>query len=591
MNVFKTYVLLREDSDLKALQEKLDNIVKNHMFDTEDRYEATLAKGNYTRFPLQPLTNIHLRSNLLWEFEPNGNSTYVQFFTIIALFILLIAVVNYINLSTARSACRVREVGIRKTVGSTRTTLVHQFLIESIFTSLIALILTLIFVKILLPVFRQLVGKPWLQISYIQNPLGLMALVAIAVLIGAIAGLYPSLFLSSFKPVAVMSGKLSQGFKNSILRNALVVFQFSLSIVLLVGTLVIQKQMAFVQNQNLGYDRDQVVVIETYGELGQKLSTLKETLQRNPSVVAVSASSSVPGSSFTNVGFKLEGTTNYPGTNLFIVDEDFLDAMKLEMVEGRFFSKEFSTDGLALILNESKVRALNSDDLLHKRIEGWVGGDQNHWFHIIGIVKDFHYESFHEPIKPLVMVMLHGTCPWDEAFVSVRIHTDNVRETIAHIRKTWDDIMTGTPFEFSFLDTIYDDQYRNEERTSHVFTIFAFFALFVACLGLLGLASFAAEQRTKEIGIRRVLGASTPGIILMMSREFTRWVLLANIIAWPIAYYIMHRWLQSFAYRSNIGWLVFILAGVIALVIALLTVSFQALKAATANPVDSLRYE
>jgi putative ABC transport system permease protein len=591
MNVFKTYVIVREDSSLQAIQEKLDDIVKNHMFDSEERYETTRAKGNYTKFPLQPLKDIHLRSHLLWEFEANGNATYVQFFTIIAVFILLIAVVNYTNLSTARSASRTREVGIRKTVGSTRASLVRQFLIESILTSLISLALALIFIQILLPLFRRLVGKPWLQFQYIQNPAVLLALMTLALLIGFIAGLYPSLFLSSFKPVAVLGGKFSQGLKSSFLRNGLVVFQFSLSIVLLVGTLVVQKQMAFVQNQNLGYDRDQVVVLETFGELGQKLSALKETLLSDPSVVAVSASSSVPGTSFTNVGIRLEGRKRWLGTNLFVVDRDFLDVMQLEMVEGRFFSKEFPTDRQALILNESKVHALNADDLLNRRIEGWVGGDQNYWFPVIGVVKDFHYESFHEPIKPLAMVMLHGVCPWSEAYVSVRIQIGQVRATIAHIRETWGRIMPGTPFEFSFLDTIYDDQYRNEERTGRVFTIFTFFALFVACLGLLGLASFAAEQRTKEIGIRKVLGASVPGIILMMSREFTRWVLLANIIAWPIAYYTMHRWLQSFAYRSDIGLTVFILSGFIAVVIALMTVSFQAVRAATANPIDSLRYE
>jgi len=589
-NVFKTYVLLREGSRIEALQDKLDNIVKNYMFDSEERYEATLAKGNYTKFPLRPLTDIHLRSNLLWEFEVNGNSTYVRFFTIIAVFILLIAVVNYTNLSTARSAGRAREVGIRKTVGSTRTSLIRQFLIESILTSFIALIMALVFIQILLPAFRQLIGKPWLQISYIQNPSGLLALVTMAVLIGVIAGLYPSFFLSSFNPVAVLGGKFSQGLKSSILRNGLVVFQFSLSIILLVGIFVVQKQMAFVQSQNLGYDRDQVVVIKTFGELGQKLSTLKETLLRNPSVVKVSASSSVPGTSFTNVGSRFEGTTSSRGTNLFIVDQDFLNVMKLEMVEGRFFSKEIPTDGQAVILNESKAQELGVEDLLNKRLHMWTG-DRNEWFHIIGIAKDFHYESFHEPVKPLEMVMLHGTCQWGESFVAGRIQTDNVRETMAHIRKTWKEIMPGTPFEFSFLDTIYNDQYRNEEQTGRVFTIFTFFALFVACLGLLGLASFAAEQRTKEIGIRKVLGASVPGIILMMSREFTRWVLLANIIAWPIAYYTMHRWLQSFAYRSDIGLLVFILSGFIAVVIALLTVGFQAIKAAVANPVDSLRYE
>jgi putative ABC transport system permease protein len=590
LNVFKTYVLLREGSSIQALSNKLDEIVKNNMFPSDEEYEVVREKGYYTKFPLQPLTDIHLRSHLLWEFEINGNGTYVQFFTIIAVFILLIAVVNYTNLSTAQSASRVREVGIRKTVGSTRTSLVRQFLIESILTSLIALILALIFIQMLLPAFRQLVGKPWLQISYIQNPLGLPALVVLAVLIGVTAGLYPSFFLSSFKPAAVLSGKFSLGLKSSILRNGLVVFQFSLSIILLVGTLVVQKQMAFVQSQNLGFDRDQVVVIETFGELDQKLSTLKETLLRNPSVMAVSASYSVPGTTFTNIGSRFEGTESWRGTNLFIVDQDFLNVMQLEIVEGRFFSKEIPTDGQAMILNESRARELGVDDLLNKRILMWVG-DRNEWFHIIGIVKDFHYESFHEPVKPLEMVMLHGTCQWPESFVSVRIHTSNVRETMAHIRKIWQEIMPGTPFEFSFLDKIYNDQYRNEERTGRIFTIFTFFALFVACLGLLGLASFAAEQRTKEIGIRKILGASVPAIILMMSREFIRWVLIANIIAWPIAYYIMLRWLQSFAYRSDIGLLVFILSGFIVMVIALLTVSFQAIKAAIANPVDSLRYE
>ena len=591
MNVFKTYVLLREGSSLAAVQEKLDDIVKNHMFDSEENYEAAQAKGNYTKFPLQPLTDIHLRSHLLWEFEASGNMTYVQFFTIIAVFILIIAIVNYINLSTARSAGRAKEVGIRKTAGSTRASLVHQFLIESILTSFISLILALIFMQFLLPAFRQLVGKPWLQIAYIQEPLSLLAVVTLTVLIGISAGIYPSLFLSSFKPAAVLGGKLSQGFKSSILRNGLVVFQFSLSIILLVGTLVVQKQMAFVQSQNLGYDRDQVVVVKTFGALSQKLSPLKETLLRNPSVLAVSASSSVPGTPFTNVGFRLEGTTGYRGTNLFIVDEDFLNVNQLELVEGRFFSTEISSDEKALILNESWARALNVDDLLHKRIEGWVGGDQNHWFPIIGIVKDFHYESFHEPIKPLGMVLLNGVCPWEESYMSVKIRTKNVRETVAKIEKAWDTIMPGMPFEFSFLDSIYNDQYRNEDRTGRVFTIFTFFTLFVACLGLLGLASFAAERRTKEIGIRKVLGASAPGVVLMISREFTRWVLLANIIAFPLAYFTMRRWLQSFAYRSDIGWLVFLLSGCIALVIALLTVGFQALKAATANPVDALRYE
>ncbi|MCJ7579479.1 MAG: ABC transporter permease [Candidatus Aminicenantes bacterium] len=590
INVFKTYVLLRNGSSLKTLENNLENIVKTYMFDSDEKYSAALAKGNYTKFPLQPLTDIHLRSDLLWEFEANGNETYVKFFMIIAAFILLIAVINYTNLSTARSACRVREVGIRKTVGSTRISLVRQFLTESVLTSLFALTLSLFFIQILLPSFKQLVGKPWLQLSYLKNPSSLLALLTSAVLIGVAAGLYPSFFLSSFKPVNALKRKYSSGFKGSVLRNGLVVFQFSLSIILLVGTLVVQKQMTFVQNQNLGFNREQVVVLETFGELKQKFKTLKENLLQSPSIVTVSASSSISGSSFTNVGFKLEGTRIGYGTNLFIADQDFLDMMQLEMVSGRFFSDEIPSDEQAIILNESEAIALGGNDLLDKRIHIWVG-DREEWFHVIGIVKDFHYESFHEPIKPLGIVKLYGTCPWGENFLSARIQPNLVQETIAYIRKTWEKILPGIPFEFSFLDEIYDSQYMNEERTGRVFTLFTFFAIFVACLGLLGLTSFAVEQRTKEIGIRKVLGASVFEIILMMSREYTRWVLLSNIIAWPIAYFIMFRWLQSFAYRSDIGLFVFILSGFMAMVIALLMISFQAIKAAVANPAESLRNE
>jgi putative ABC transport system permease protein len=347
--------------------------------------------------------------------------------------------------------------------------------------------------------------------------------------------------------------------------------------------------MTFIQKRNLGFDREQVVVVKTFGALDQKSATLKEALLRNPMVVAASTSSSVPGKPFTNVGFHLEGTTSSHGTNLFAADWDFLNVMRLEMVEGRFFSEEMPSDRNAIILNESKARAIGRDDLLNKQFDIYVGEMEQ--FHVIGIVEDFHYESFHEPVKPLGIVLIPGAYRWGDAYISVRIRPENVRETMNHIRKTWQEIVPGSPFEYSFLDTIYNDQYKNEERTGRVFAVFTFFALFVACLGLLGLSSFAAEQRTKEIGIRKVLGASVCGVVVLLSREFTRWILIANVIAWPAAYFIMQEWLNGFAYRTNIEISIFILSAILSLGIAALTVIIQAVKAARAIPVDSLRYE
>ncbi|MDH4273106.1 MAG: ABC transporter permease, partial [Candidatus Aminicenantes bacterium] len=388
INVFKTYALLREKGRPEAVEGQLVDIVKYHMFDSPKRYETVIAKGDYTKFPLQRLTDIHLGSHLLWEFETNGNGTYVKFFTIIAVFILLIAAINYINLSTARSAGRAREVGIRKTVGSTRRSLIRQFLFESVLTAFLAMIISLAALCVLMPAFRNLVGKAWLELPLLENPLSLIPLVLLTGLIGVIAGLYPAFFLSSFEPASVLSGKLSRGLKRSGLRNGLVVVQFSLSVLLLVATMVVGKQMRFIQTQNLGYSQDQVVVVRTYGELAQKLPALKDALRRQPSVVSISASSSAPGTGFTNIGMGLEGTDSSTGTNMYIVDADFLEVMKMEMAEGRFFDRKFPTDGQAVVLNQSMARKLNAGDLLGKRMRIWSGAKGVALFPIIGIVKD-----------------------------------------------------------------------------------------------------------------------------------------------------------------------------------------------------------
>lgn len=592
LNVFKTYALLREGGSVEKLRQDLAHIIKANFFKSADEYEEFLSKDRNLAYPIMPLKDIHLKSHLLWEFEPNGNANYVRYFTFIAFFILLIATVNYVNLSTARSSGRAKEVGIRKTIGSTRTSLVRQFLVESVITSMLALVLAIILIQILMPFFRQLVGKSWLQVPYFEQPIYLIGLLLLSIFIGLIAGAYPALMLSSFKPVTILRGRFSSGKTGVRLRNGLVIFQFSMSIILLTGTLVVQKQMLFIQNKNLGFNKEQVVIVKTFGQIGNKLAVFKEKLLRNSSVLAASASTSIPGKEFDNRGTRLEGTDKWSAMNIIAVDEDFLDVMQMEMANGRFFSKEIATDGQAVIVNESTVQAMAGDDLLDKRFDIWVGGlNEMLPYHVIGVTKNFHYESFYETIKPMQIILTTGKAQWDESYLSVRVRPENVRETVAYIESVWLELLPGSPFEFSFLDSVYDQLYANEEFSGKVFTIFTFFALFVSCLGLLGLSSFAAEQKIKEIGIRKVFGASVRGLTIKLSMEFTRWVVIANFIAWPIAFFVMDNWLQNFAFRTEIGWEVFVISAITAFVVAIATVSIQFIKAATANPIDSLHYE
>ena len=592
INAFKTYALLKEGASLDGFREKLRQIIKNNMFSTEEDYSTMLAKGNSKTMPLQKLTDIHLKSNLLWEFEPNGNGRYVGYLTFIAGLILIIAIINYVNLSTARSSGRAKEVGIRKVHGSTRNSLIRQFIIESVLMTQFALVLSLGIIRLFMPAFRNLVGKPNLQAHFIHQPIILVGLIASAVVVGIIAGIYPALVLSSFHPIAVLRGRFSGGLKKSALRNALVVFQFSASIILLVGTIVVKKQLDYAQNKNLGYDREQVVVLNTYGEIGDDLTIIKEKLKQNPSIVSVSASNSVPGKAFDNIGISLEEKDDWKGTNMIAVDYDYLEVMRMEMAEGRFFSSAYPTDKQAVILNESKARALGEKNLLDKIMNIWVGSERGNLpFRIIGIIKDFHYESFHEEVKPMGMILTPGASGWAESYLSVRIRTQNVNSTMKALKKTWDEVYPGHPFEYTFLDSIYDELYKNEARTGKVFSLFTAFAMFVACLGLFGLSSFAVVQRTKEIGIRKVLGATSQGIFFKLSGDFSKWVVAANILAWPVAYLLMKNWLASFAYRIDLEWWMFGIAGILALLVSLFTISLQTIKAARANPAVSLKYE
>ena len=584
-NNYKTYIQLQEDCTVADFEAKLPEFVKTHLWEGQD-YAAWVDQGNFWEYYLQPLTDIHLNSDLRGEFEPNGNAAYVSVLTVIAVFILLIAVMNYMNLATARSAGRAREVGIRKVVGSLRRPLIGQFLAESVMSSLFALALALINVEILLPSFRNLVSRPGIRIPYLEQPLILAGLVGFGLVIGIISGSYPAFFLSSFQPISVLAGKLRSASRNIRLRNGLVLIQFSISIFLFVGTFIIRGQMAFIHNRNLGFDKEHVVVIRTPQPLGAQSIPFKQALLGHPDILSVSGSTTLPGMGLNNIGFRAEGEEKGITLNLIMGDFDLLETLQFKMQEGRFFSRAFPTDSSAIVINEATAKLLGWDNPIGKHLDPY-GTELT----VIGVVKDFHYESLQNTLEPGAILLLPGVFNWSERYISVRIRPENPAETLGQIRSTWDAMSNGMPFEYTFFDQEYDALYKNEERTGRVFTIFSLLAIFVSCLGLFGLASFAAEQRTREIGIRKVFGASVPGIVARLARDFTRWVVIANVIAWPAAYYAMSYWLHNFAYRMQISITPFVAAGLLTFVIALLTVCYQSVRAAAANPVESLKYE
>jgi putative ABC transport system permease protein len=443
-------------------------------------------------------------------------------------------------------------------------------------------------VQILLPVYSNFVGRQ-LEIHYFDNFIVIPSLIALALLVGLLSGSYPAFFLSAFKPVSVLKGKLNEGAKSSWLRNSLVIFQYSISIILIIGTTVVYKQLFFVQNEKLGFDKEHVILVKNPQALGANINPFKEKLLQYSGVQNVSISHRVPGKTLNNIGFGAEEVKEGFTLNLCCCDPEFKEVMKLEMAQGRFFSRDYPTDSSAVIINEAALKVFGWDQPINKKLNDWR--NPRNIFHVIGVVKDFHYESMHQKVRPMGLLFLNGTYKWSPNYISVRVNPGNISQTIQVIENTWDAFSPKLPLEYSFLDEDYDRLYKNELQTQQIFIIFSLLTIFIACLGLLGLASFMADQRTKEIGIRKALGATMNHITVMLSKDFTKWVLAANLVAWPIAYFAMHRWLQDFAYRIKISWWMFVLAGMLAFIIALLTVSFQVLKAAGKNPVESLQYE
>ena len=568
-NNYHVYILLGKDSSSLRLEKKISGFLNKYNPERKDL------------LTLQELSQVHL-------YNPDGtgdNILYVYVFSIIAIFILLIACVNFMNLATARSEKRAKEVGLRKSLGAKRPQLVKQFLTESVILSLFSFVISLTIVEALLPLFNTLSGKQ-LALNF-SNLNILMGLTGVALLTGILSGSYPALFLSSFTPVKVLKGTFFSLAKGSRLRNSLVIFQFTLSITLIICTAIVYSQLKYIQNKDVGLDKENLVYILMEGESKYKYETLKKELLKHPGIRSASACHILPSEIYVWAGY-LDWEGKLPDQKVYFnfsfVDFDYIPTFKMKIKAGRNFSREFPTDKENFILNEEAIRQMNLESPIGKQFTLW-----EHKGTIIGIVKDFNFQHLGNKIAPLVL----SSGDWGDKkrYLVMRISPGNPTRMIDHLRQVWNRVNPGFAFDYHFFDETYDRLYRNEKRLGKILFYFAFLAIFISCLGLFGLASFLAERRTKEIGIRKTLGASVPGITLMLSKKFTGLVVLSNVIAWPIAYYIMKNWLQQFAYRTVIGIEIFIWGGITALAIAWLTISYQSIKAALANPVEALRYE
>lgn len=593
---FNTYLLLEEGAKIEQLAAEMDKVVEKYvgpmaqqlMQITMDEFRKS---GNYLNYTFIPLTDIHLHSNRTAELSPNGNIQYVYIFSAVALFVLLIACINFMNLATARSAGRAREVGIRKVMGSLKSSLIGQFLTESVVMALLSLVLAVAGVWLLLPWFNQLSGKE-MALGAFVNAAIVPVLLLFVVATGLLSGSYPAFFLSSFRPVNVLKGRLSQHAKGGGLRSALVVFQFITSVLLIIGTIVIYRQLNYIQTKQLGFNKEQVLIINDAYALGDQLSAFKEEALRETGVVSGTISSylPVPSSRSDSPIFPspVPDQTKAVATQQWRVDHDYIKTMGMEMSQGRDFSKDFLSDSTAVIINEAAARLLNFDNPVGQHIyslQNTIDGKMDK-YEVIGVVKNFHFESLRSNISPVVFFLASS-----RGNISFRLNSDDITGTINRIQSKWRSMAAGQPFAYTFMDESFDQMYRAEQRIGNIFISFAILAIFIACLGLFGLSAFMAEQRTREIGIRKVLGASVSNIVAMLSKDFLKLVLIATVIAFPIAWWGMSKWLEDYAYRTEISWWIFALAGVVAVLIALATVSFQAFRAAVSNPVDSLKIE
>ncbi|MDP4284192.1 MAG: ABC transporter permease [Bacteroidota bacterium] len=593
---FHTYLLVKPGTDARRLEGQLN---KTLMAGASPQFAGTLniskdefeKAGNSLHITLRPLTDIHLHSNIADELDTNGSIQYVYIFLAIAIFILMIACVNFMNLSTARSSNRAKEVGVRKVLGSLRNNLMMQFLVESVFISLLSFLLAIGVVLLVLPFFNELAGKN-IRYSLLLNPLMVSGILVLMIAVGLIAGSYPAFFLSSFRPIEVLKGNLSRGFKGSFIRNALVVFQFSISIILMIGTVVIFNQLNYIRNKNLGFNKEQVLILKNTYALNSQAKAFRNELLQMRGVKNATISGFLPVSGNRGEqGFVTSPV--FDGKNFTImqqwaVDENYIPTLQIHLKSGRNFSPEFPSDSDAVVINEAAAKILGNGNPINKKLYEIKNLKTGNLLanNIIGVISNFNFNSLHEKVTPLVLKLRQ-----DNGSIAVRVNTADITGLLMQIKSKWKTMVPSQPFSYSFLDEEFAKQYNTEQRTGTISMIFSILAILIACLGLFGLVTYAAEQRVKEIGIRKILGAAIPDIMSMLSKDFVKLILISICIASPVAWWMMNRWLQDFAYRVNISWWIFVVIGLLVLIIALMTSIFQTIKAAIANPVKSLRSE
>lgn len=592
---FQTYVVLTPDADIAKMASLFPDMLRKYIGPEVKKFmnmewEDMEQSGSSMAFAMQPVADIHLNSDLQGELDANGDLSYVYIFSAIAFFILLIACINFMNLATARSAHRAKEVGVRKVLGSVKSQLIYQFLAESILISFISFVLAVAIAYLALPFFNDLSAKD-LEIPF-ASPVFLGSMFGGVLMVGFLAGSYPAFFLSAFKPVTVLKGSLSNGMKSGALRSVLVVIQFCTSIFLVIGTLVILNQLEFIQNKNLGFDRDQVLIVNDAYLARNNVSALKTKIESFPEVKSASLSGFLPTPSNNNMNLFFNGIVPNEGTQVIMsnwtIDYEYLETLGIEVIDGRNFSRDFATDSTAIIVNEAAIKELElSGDPLGQIVGTFVSNEGDiQGYRIVGVVKDFHYQTLKSKIGPLALQLGNST-----GLLNLKVNTRDYAGLLDKLEASWMELAPNQPFETSFLDDRFNRMYDDEQRLGKIFGIFATLTIVVACLGLFGLAAYTAENRIKEVGIRKVLGANVGQIVFLLSKDMGKLVLIALLIGAPFAWYAMDIWLQGFEYRTSIGWTVFAMTALGSLLIALITMSYQSLKAAISNPVKSLRTE
>jgi putative ABC transport system permease protein len=592
---FYTYIVVKEGTDMKALENKFQDMVVNYVGpQLKEIVGLTLEDfrntGNDFRYVIEPLKDIHMKGAPQYNMEPPGSLTTVYIFAVIAILILVVAIINYVNLATAKSAARAKEVGIRKVSGANKTGLITQFLGESLVIVVAGILLALLLVRIFLPSFNHLISKD-LSLSIINSTTGIISLVAVAIIVGISSGFYPAFVLASYNPTEVLKGTMSPGSMSKRLRGILVVFQFTVSILIIIGSIIVYSQLNYLTRKDLGFDKDNLVIIRRVDAFWQQMGSFREQLLALPGVEKVGYSRSIPGTDFNNNAFFKDDD---PEKNTFLINQagvgfDFPEALGVHLVDGRFFSHEFGTDSMAVLINEAAVKSLGLTDPVGKYILQPRGPMQFARLKIIGVMKDFNIESMHEAITPVCFTVFPPG--GGDQLATVRLTGRDIPGTIKEIEQIWQQFTSDMPFQYDFFSDRWDNLYSSEMKTGKIFIIFSVLAIFIACLGLIGLVAYITNKRTREIGIRKTYGASTGIVVGLLSKEVIYLIAISSLLAYPLAFFGSRYWLEGFASRVSVSPFVYILATLIALAIGWISVSYQAIKAAGNNPASALRIE